>query len=114
MLRMDYRHGDRVYQWFHGFYAVPLLAEQGYPLRCSSCAQDHEAINEKAWYTYDSGNLISVFPPDQRPDSIVGIWFYASGHQYDVYVSEVSLLAGRISNILTQPAAEATSEVVDG
>jgi len=114
MLRMDYRQGDNVYQWFHGFYAVPLTPEQGYPLRCSSCSQDHEAVNGKAWYTYDSGNLFTLFPAEQRPDSIVGVWFYASGHQYDVFVSEVSLLAGQQMVTQTGQNAENTAESQSG
>ena len=52
-------------------------------------------MNAQSWYTYDSGNLLSLFPgePERQIRSIVGVWFYASGHEYDVQVSEVSLLA---------------------
>jgi hypothetical protein len=95
MLRVDYidASGDaRV--WYHGFY---YLNQQDYPERCDSCFEEHEQVNEKAWYTYDSGNWLSLFTPlplDQRPVRILNVQFYASGHQYDVYVGEVALLAG--------------------
>lgn len=92
-LRMDYidQEGES-HNWFHGFY-TRRDPQSPSPLRCDSCAQEHEFINEKSWYTYNSGNLLTLFPEDQKINSIIGIWFYASGHQYDVQVEEVSLLA---------------------
>lgn len=93
MLRMDYidSQGD-ARQWFHGFYSR-RDANPVYPSRCSSCSLEHEFVNEKTWYSYDSGNLLTLFPPDQQIAALVGIWFYASGHEYDVQVQEVALLA---------------------
>lgn len=100
MLRMDYvdQKGDAKI-WYHGFYAEnnPQLES---PLRCDSCAQEHEFVNKDTWYTYDSGSLFALFPPDQRPASIIGIMFYSSGHQYDVQVSEVALLGGHVEDVI--------------
>ncbi|MEZ4666867.1 MAG: hypothetical protein R3E39_02915 [Anaerolineae bacterium] len=98
MLRIQYYDaagGKR--DWYHGFYYL-ARPEDNYRLQCSSCLQEHEAINEKAWYTYDSGNLLDLIPPDQKPVKILNVQFYASGHQYDVYVGEVALLAGAAAN----------------
>lgn len=81
--------------WHHGFYAVPP-GENRSPLRCDTCPQDHTFVRSGVWYTYDSGNLLAFFPPAQRPRHILNLSFYASGHQYEVYVSEVSLIAGQI------------------
>lgn len=101
MLRMDYldANGD-AQRWFHGFYAREAGDQDNYPLRCSTCLQDHDLINEKAWYTYESPNLLNLLTPVNAdgtmglpPRSIVGVWFYASGHQYDVRLKEVALLA---------------------
>jgi hypothetical protein len=99
-LRMDYipTSGERAISWYHGFYVTPS-AQFEYPLRCDSCTQDHQNINENAWYTYDSGNLFTLIPEGQRPKSILNVRFYASGHEYDVYVEDVSLLAGRSGTI---------------
>ena len=96
MLQVDYVDAAGLgHRWYHGFYYAP---EPDYPQRCDSCFEEHERVNEKAWYTYDSGNWLSYFtffPEAQRPVSIVNVQFYASGHQYDVYVGEVALLAGQ-------------------
>jgi hypothetical protein len=95
MLQVDYVDAEgNPHRWYHGFYYAP---QPDYPSRCDSCFEEHERVNEKTWYTYDSGNWLSIFtffPPEQRPVSIVNVQFYASGHQYDVYVGEVALLAG--------------------
>jgi hypothetical protein len=94
MLQIDYRDENGVGQrWFHGFYAAEN-EQLNYPLSCDSCASEHEHVNEKVWYTYDSGNLFNLFPPGKRPVAISNVQFYASGHQYDVYVGEVALLGG--------------------
>jgi hypothetical protein len=101
MLRMDYIDVEgEARQWFHGFYA---REEGDYPVRCSTCSQDHDQLNEKAWYTYESPNLLSFFKPepdeafvpDLTPRTIVALWIYASGHQYDVWIDEVALIAAQ-------------------
>ena len=100
MLRMEYVDvfgNDR--ELFQGFYYAADHTID-YPLLCASCTRQHENINEKAWYTYETGNLFTALSEDSRPAIIKGIEFYASGHQYDVFVSEIALLAGH-SNLPT-------------
>lgn len=79
--------------WYHGFYAHvdPALA---YPLSCSSCRQEHDIVNLNTWYTYESENLFAALPAAEHPYTIQEVRVYASGHEYDVYLSQVSLLAG--------------------
>ncbi len=98
MLRLDYRNGQgNDYQWLHGFYSHfegPVVAE--WPLQCGSCAQPHERINGGRWYTFESEDLIAGLPEeliDLRPVRIHSITFDSSGHQYEVYVGDVSLIA---------------------
>lgn len=109
MLRMDYIDADgKAQKWFHGFYA---REEDNYPLRCATCPQDHDRINEKAWYTYESPNFLTFFKPeagniggnDLTPRTIVALWFYASGHQYDVWVSEMALVAAQVESETAPP-----------
>lgn len=97
MLQIDYVYRDErgvelPGRWFHGFYTDfnPLL---DYPHRCDSCILDHEYIYANKWYTYDSGNLFNQIAASQRPIAILRVKFYASGHEYDVHVSDVKLLA---------------------
>lgn len=68
--------------------------------RCPACHQDHIFVHPGSWYTYESGNLLDL-PLPSPPSAISQIKFYASGHQYDVRVSEVSLLVSS-----TTPPAE--------
>lgn len=94
MLYMDYIDQNGLPQkWYHGFYYLP--PQTGFPLSCNSCRQEHDRINEKSWYTYESGNLFALLGPSQIPKTILTVQFYASGHQYDVAIGEVALLAGR-------------------
>jgi hypothetical protein len=94
MLRIDYRDQQGASrQWIHGFYSRPN-PQLNYPLYCLSCTQEHELVNARTWYIYDTGNLLNLFAPGERPISIVNVQFYVSGHQYDVLVSDVALLAG--------------------
>ncbi len=94
MLQIDYSDAAGVgHRWIHGFYSL-LQPQLNYPLQCISCAQEHENIYANTWYTYDTDNLFNLLPPDSRPTSIANVQFYASGHEYDVYVGEVALLAG--------------------
>lgn len=79
-------------RWFRGFFYDDQLAND-YPLRCSSCTQDHQDINEKVWYTFESENLFSLISDDRRPARIKSIEFYASGHQFDTVISDMMILA---------------------
>jgi hypothetical protein len=81
-------------EWYQGFYATLDPLYESYKPRCASCTQDHQQINQDVWYTYESGNLLNILPAEARPAAINRIEFYASGHQYNVYVGEVSLFAG--------------------
>lgn len=99
MLLIEYRdqNGD-LQRWFHGFYYL-ANPDYIYPLQCNSCQQEHEIVNEKAWFSYDSGNLLDLIAPerpDRRPLSILDVQFYASGHQYDVLIADVALIAGNL------------------
>ncbi len=93
MLLMDYvDENGRSNQWFQGFYSQ-LTSRLDYPLTCVSCSQDHKRVNDGVWYTYESGNLFALLPEGARPASILNVRFYASGHDYDVYVGNLSLVA---------------------
>lgn len=98
MLLVEYldKNGE-LHRWYHGFYAR-VDPDRNFPLQCNSCLQEHERINEKAWFTYDSGNLLNLLTnpeqlAEQRPITIIDVQFKASGHQYDVDVSDIVLLA---------------------
>jgi hypothetical protein len=107
MLRIDYiDQNGQAQKWYHGFYSIND-PQYSYPLQCNSCRQAHEFINPKTWYTFDSANLFSLLPPDQKPAKILAVWFYASGHQYDVQVSEMALLGGFVASETVVPAAGA-------
>ena len=82
-------------RWIHGFYSR-YEQSVGWPLRCDTCAQDHERLNQDTWFTYTSGNLLQLLPEDQRPAAIYSIEFYASGHEYEVLLSEIALMAGTL------------------
>lgn len=90
MVYVDASGVERVY--IHGFYANhdPGL---GYPSACATCRTEHERITPNTWYTFASGNLMTLLPNGQQPIYIHQVSFYASGHAYKVYVSEISLLA---------------------
>lgn len=97
MLAMDYipaNGGDPV-RWVHGFYAF-VDPNRGFTLRCDTCSEPHEQINPGTWYTYEIANLFESFAPQDRPQSILNLRFYASGHQYEVYVSQVVLLVDQV------------------
>jgi len=94
--------GANLHTWYHGFYAS-VDPDKNYPTRCNSCLQEHEQINAKSWFTFDSGNLLNLLTnPDQLaeqgPITLVDIRFRASGHQYDVDVSDLALVASLDTN----------------
>ncbi|MBE2270069.1 MAG: hypothetical protein IAE80_17660 [Anaerolinea sp.] len=105
MLRMDYfplqptfseTGQPELVSWYHGFFST-FKPELEYPLICDSAGcTAHEIVNEDTWYTYESGNLLSDLTPQQRPSAITVVRFYASGHEYDVDVSEMALLANGV------------------
>lgn len=92
MLFISYEDKDgNEYGWYHGFYAEYRPNEGR--TTCDSCLQPHEQINKDAWYSYESGDLFSDLPSDRRPAKINYLRFYADGHQYDVMLGEVALMA---------------------
>lgn len=81
-------------RWLQGFYYYNDPAWD-FRNRCDTCFYDeHRQINEKAWYTFRSGNLFTVLEPDAPPAFIKEIKFYASGHEYDVVIAEIMLITG--------------------
>jgi hypothetical protein len=97
MVQLDYVFVDesgteQLNRWFHGFYAN---TDPGvvYPTRCSSCLVDHDSVYPGTWYIYESANLFTLIPAAQRPTKLLRVRFYASGHEYDVYVGDVALYA---------------------
>lgn len=93
MLRVQYEDVQGIEREFiQGFFAYhdPTL---DYPLTCDTCRGEHERVNLQSWYTYKSGNLLTILPAEQKPAVIQQVRFYASGHAYKVYVAEMDLLA---------------------
>jgi hypothetical protein len=97
MVSVDYRDAvGNVRQWVHGFYAFedPTLAQ---PYYCTTCPEprsgEHNRVSEKAWFLYDSPNLMEIQPPDLRPVVVQSVRIYASGHSYKSMVTDVELLA---------------------
>jgi len=95
MLYVDYTdiNGVSGRRWFHGVYARPLPTNSSWKRLCDDCVQEHILIYEKTWYIYNSGNWLNLFVGDRRPATINAIYFYAEGHEYDVFVDEVAILA---------------------
>ena len=88
-----------VQRWNHGVFA----RDDGtfnYRLRCDTCQDDHIQVHEKSWVIYESGNLFDLLPQDAgsayQLDRLTALQFYASGHDYDVYIDDISLLVGNI------------------
>ncbi len=98
MLQIRYRHrqarGVDSASWFRGFY-YEEESSGAYKKLCASCLQDHVDTNQAVWYSFDSGNILSLFAEADQGIYIDSIRFYASGHQFDTVVSEVILLATR-------------------
>ncbi|MBA3873087.1 MAG: hypothetical protein H0X30_28470 [Anaerolineae bacterium] len=98
MLRVDYRDiHENLRTWIHGFYAI-VDPNRNFPLQCNSCLQVHEQVNDNAWFTYDSGNLLNLLTSpdqlaDQVPVSLIDVRLYSSGHQYDVDISDIAMVA---------------------
>lgn len=90
---VDFRGNPRT--WHQSFF-YNYDPQNPAPLVCQECtiAYDHRPISEQVWYTYESGNLFSRLPEDAQPARILEVRFYASGHRYDVFVSEIGLIAG--------------------
>ena len=70
------------------------------------CIRDR--INGNAWYTYDTGDMLNDWQENLRPGLIKEIEFYSSGHEYDVSLNEVALLA-TVADDSSGDSADATS-----
>jgi hypothetical protein len=97
MLRLEYQPAVSPQPdpyWIHGFYL--WNSNPNYPQTCLTCDQEHEIVNMGNWYRYRSENLLNQFallPPEMQPVRLLALRVYASGHEYDVYLDEVSLYA---------------------
>ncbi|HEX2620516.1 MAG TPA: hypothetical protein VHL11_10220 [Phototrophicaceae bacterium] len=76
----------------YGFYSVNNPGDE--PFTCEGCGPEHVLVHEKTWYTFNTGNILSTLLEDQYPHYITLVRFYASGHQYDTRISEISLMGG--------------------
>lgn len=93
MIRLDYVDAfGSSRELLYGFYGVPGPADP-YDPTCPSCRQPHVRLQEKTWYSFDSGNILAGLPLDSRPVAISRLRFYASGHEYDVRISRIELIA---------------------
>lgn len=98
MIRIDYKDtAGSTRQWVQGFYfwVDPAVSN---PTLCETCPpprQEHEQQGQGIQFFYDSPNLMELLAQDgQSPSSVDEIALYASGHSYDVQVSEIELLVG--------------------
>jgi hypothetical protein len=82
----------------HGFYAK-RPDNDNRRLNCDTCIQPHEKIMSNVWYIYDSGDLFLLLPPERRPSQLSAIRVYASGHAYDVMISDLEVTVGTVDPI---------------
>jgi hypothetical protein len=99
MVRIDYQDAaGSPQQWLQGFYYWVDPAVATNPTLCETCPaprQDHEQHPGRVEFFYDSPNLIELLTQNGNPPaSVISISVYASGHSYDVQVSEIELLVG--------------------
>lgn len=97
-LRVELFYTDifgKVVRWGHGFYYSDLLDDAD-PNNDNWILdrENNDKIPQGQWYTYRSPNLITLFTDQQTPPAqINSIRFYASGHKYMSFLSEVYLFA---------------------
>jgi hypothetical protein len=98
MLELEYLGPNNVPEeaqfWRHGFYAIRPPNDQN-PLSCDTCLQEHEKLVPDVWYLYDSGDLFKLLPENKRPEKLIRLKVYASGHAYDAIITELQVVAGR-------------------
>lgn len=106
MMRVRFIGEDGGYRnWIQGIF-VYSYPNDGYPQTCDECRQYHLRVRDDVWYTYESRNLFDLYQLEgERPVAITEVEIYASGHEYDVYISDVALVAG----VITPPAGEDTA-----
>lgn len=99
MVRIDYQDASgSPLQWVQGFYYWVDPAVTTNPTLCETCPpprQEHELHPANVEFFYDSPNLMELLSQNGNlPVSVTSISVYASGHSYDVQVSEIELLVG--------------------
>ena len=99
MVRIDYQDAaGSPLQWLQGFYYWVDPAVATNPTLCETCPpprQNHEQHPAGVEFFYDSPNLIELLTQNGNPPaSVNSISVYASGHSYDVQVSEIEVLVG--------------------
>lgn len=110
MLRLRFETEDGgTFEWIQGIYYADDPSRD-YPNQCSGCLQANLQMNQKVWYTYRSDNLIATLSAAGYPPltSIKDIKFYASGHDYDVFISELGLYRGWVD--VVPPVGQAQAE----
>jgi len=70
--------------WGHGFFYLDPLPHYW--------IENGEQIPAGTWYAYESSNLMRLLSLT-RPESIDYVRMHASGHDYDIYVGDISLIA---------------------
>ena len=82
ILRLKYRdqYGSEG-EWVHGFYYQNLT---------NNPTNNGEQVPQDVWFPFESSNLFDVAVP--RPFYITSLQIYASGWDYDAYVSNVRLV----------------------
>ena len=99
MLKMTYRNqaqfesgSGETSTWFQGFYIDynPAFNDR---IRCGSCFKDHLKVNGKTWFTFESDDFVlDAQNIELRPVELIQLEFYSSGHSFDAYVSEFSIV----------------------
>jgi hypothetical protein len=82
ILRLKYRdvYGSEA-EWVHGFY---------YQNTANNPTNNGELVLSNVWLPYESGNLLETLDP--RPFFITSIQVYASGWDYDSFVTGIRLI----------------------
>lgn len=98
MIQLDYlgenNAPERPQVWRHGFYTLRPPTDEN-PTICDTCLQEHEKINADTWYIYDSGDLFRLLPGARKPESILRLRVYASGHAYESIIANLQVIGGR-------------------
>jgi hypothetical protein len=105
MLRVEYvTDSGEQRELIYGFYAY-FDPQSPWPKQCDTCSQPHILVKMQSWYTFQTDNILAILPQEDHPAAITSLRFYASGHEYDLRVAEISLLAQETTlNAVTIPA----------
>ncbi len=84
------------HEWLQGFYYL-IATGNSTPVRCVTCSPptgDHLQISNGVWFFIDTPELTELFATVGNPPATINaITIYASGHNFESFVSEVELLA---------------------